>query len=192
MMPSKIVDACCLINLYASGRPEAMLRAFDDAFFLPDEVRAEALYIRRHDENDPSVLVPEAIDLSNVLRAGLIQECRVEGDAETRWFVDFAMELDDDGFEVTAFGQGFMSMAAPTLEFETLVKSGRLHHGGHPVARWMASNVSVKIDAAGNMKPDKEKSSDKIDIIVGAIMGLARAMQSDIGSNYEESGLMFA
>ena len=81
-------------------------------------------------------------------------------------------------------------MAAPTLEFETLVKSGRLHHGGHPVARWMASNVSVELDAAGNMKPSKKASANKIDIIVGAIMALGRAMVTDGGSVYERRGML--
>ena len=44
-------------------------------------------------------------------------------------------------------------------EFEKLLLGRRLHHGGNPVLRWMASNVTVKMDAAGNIKPDKGKSS---------------------------------
>jgi phage terminase large subunit-like protein len=75
--------------------------------------------------------------------------------------------------EMTEVGQGFMSMAAPTAELLRLVKSGQLWHGGHPVLRWMASNLSVRQDRAGNLKPDKEKSSDKIDGIAALCNALA-------------------
>ncbi len=91
-----------------------------------------------------------------------------------------ANELGEkDGFEVTGFGQGFLSMAAPTLEFERLILSGKLDHGGNPVLRWMAANAVVKYDEAGCMKPNKAKSSGKIDGIVCAVMALGRAMVQD-------------
>ncbi len=83
------------------------------------------------------------------------------------------------------FGQGFKDMTAPTKELEKLVISGRLRHGRHPVLRWMASHVSVEIDAAGNLKPSKKKSTDRIDGLAAAIMALGRSMvaeePSDIG-----------
>jgi phage terminase large subunit-like protein len=56
------------------------------------------------------------------------------------------------------------------------VISERLRHGGHPVLRWMADNVSVKQDPAGNLKPDKAKSTGRIDGIVATIMALGRAI----------------
>lgn len=83
--------------------------------------------------------------------------------------------LRDDGFEAFPFGQGFMSMAGPTKEFEEAVKGRRIRHGGNPVLRWHASNVVVRQDPAGNTKPDRTKSTEKIDGIVAAIMGFARA-----------------
>lgn len=86
-----------------------------------------------------------------------------------------ATELMADGFDVKAFAQGFISMAAPTKAFGDLVISGKLRHGDNPVMRWMASNVGVETDAAGNMKPSRTTSSEKIDGIVAAIMALARA-----------------
>lgn len=88
-------------------------------------------------------------------------------------------QLLEDGFDVIAFGQGFVSMAAPCKEFEERVLSGRLEHGNNPVLKWMASNVSVATDPAGNMKPVKPKRNSpyKIDGIVAAIMALGRAMQ---------------
>lgn len=59
--------------------------------------------------------------------------------------------------------------------------AGQLHHGGNPVLRWMASNVTVRTDVAGNIRPDKQNSTDKIDGIVALVMGLGRAM---LGGNW--------
>lgn len=89
------------------------------------------------------------------------------------------------------FGQGFASMSGPSKELERLILERKLAHGGHPVLTWMADNVVVREDPAGNIKPDKEKSSEKIDGIVALVMGLARAMahmQSGV-SVYESRGL---
>lgn len=87
-------------------------------------------------------------------------------------------QLMDDGFEVIAFGQGFYSMAAPCKEFEERVLSGRFEHGRNPILNWMAANVAVRTDPAGNMKPTKpdRNSPYKIDGIVAAIMALGRSM----------------
>ena len=100
-------------------------------------------------------------------------------------------QLMGDGFEVIPFGQGFASMSAPTKELEKLVISGQLKHGDNPVLTWMASNVCVETDAAGNLKPSKKKSTEKIDGIVALIMAIGRAMvrQEKPKSVYETRGL---
>ena len=53
----------------------------------------------------------------------------------------------------------------------------RIAHGGHPVLRWMMDNIFIKTDPAGNIKPDKEKSTEKIDGVVATIMALDRAIR---------------
>jgi phage terminase large subunit-like protein len=68
---------------------------------------------------------------------------------------EIVTNLQDHGLELVQFGQGFLSLAAPTGELERLVISRALWHGGHPVLRWNASNVAVRQDPAGNIKPDK-------------------------------------
>lgn len=99
--------------------------------------------------------------------------------------------LMEEGLTMVPFGQGFLSMASPTAEFEKMLIGRQMSHGGNAVLRWMASNVTVKQDPAGNLKPDKEKSSEKIDGIVAAIMGLGRAMlRPSGGSVYEERGIL--
>lgn len=100
-------------------------------------------------------------------------------------------ELMADGFTVVPFGQGFANMTAPTKEVERLLLAGKLRHGGNPVLRWMAANVSVRTDPAGNLKPDKEKSTERIDGIVAMTMAVGRALVNDDGrSVYEDRGLM--
>ena len=81
---------------------------------------------------------------------------------------------------VVQFGQGYASMSAPTKRLEQLVLSGELAHGGHPVLRWMANNVSLETDAADNWKPSKKKSRERIDGIVGTIMGLGIAGEAPV------------
>ncbi len=85
-------------------------------------------------------------------------------------------QLLGDGFEVVQFGQGFASMSAPTKRLEELVLGASLAHAGHPVLRWMASNVAVQQDAAGNIKPDRKASEEKIDGVVALVMALGRCM----------------
>ncbi len=101
-----------------------------------------------------------------------------------------AMELIDEGLMIVGFGMGFYSMATPMKEFERLLLSNKLNHGGNPVLRWMADNVSVKQDPAGNLKPDKATSQGKIDGIVAIVMALDRAMRhTETRSVYEERGI---
>jgi phage terminase large subunit-like protein len=86
-----------------------------------------------------------------------------------------ALELQDEDFPMFEFRQGMTSMAGPTREFLRLVSGQKLTHGGHPVLTWNATNFATRTDPAGNKKPDKEKSGDRIDGIVGLIMGIGRA-----------------
>ncbi|GLS79901.1 terminase large subunit [Paracoccus marinus] len=92
---------------------------------------------------------------------------------------EIVQHLQDEGINLVQFGQGFLSMAAPTAELERLAVSRLLWHGGHPVLRWNASNVAVRHDPAGNIKPDKERSSERIDGIVALCNALGRAMLRD-------------
>ena len=87
-------------------------------------------------------------------------------------------QLTDDCRTVVPFGQGYKDMSAPTKELGALVLSKRLRHGGNPVLHWMAGNVAVLQDAAGNFKPAKDKSADRIDGVVATIMALGRLMVS--------------
>ncbi|KEF04628.1 terminase [Streptomyces rimosus subsp. rimosus] len=73
--------------------------------------------------------------------------------------------------------QGFATMSPVLKEIQRLVLQGTpeapaLRHGGHPVTRWCVDNLAVTMDPAGNVKPDKANSGDKID----GVSALATAM----------------
>jgi phage terminase large subunit-like protein len=99
-----------------------------------------------------------------------------------RWRIeDLVKSLEDEGLtdvaaKLSPFGQGFKEMAPAFDEFETLLIDRKLRHGGSPVLRWQASNLIVQRDEAGNRKPDKRRSFDKIDGIVSLIMAVGVAM----------------
>ena len=106
-----------------------------------------------------------------------------------RWgATQLSTELLDEGFPLLQTGQGFATMSGPTKEFLRLVASGRYRHGGNPVARWQAGNLIVRTDPAGNLKPDKARSADKIDSIVAGIMALDRAIRHEAAADYAAAG----
>jgi len=76
------------------------------------------------------------------------------------------------------FGQGFKDMSTPTKELMKLALEGRIAHGGLPVLSWMMDNIHVRTDPAGNIKPDKEKSTEKIDGAVAMIMVLDKCIRN--------------
>jgi len=67
------------------------------------------------------------------------------------------------------FGQGYVSMTTPTEYLLRYIKAGTLQHGSHPITRWCAENLVCRPDPAGNIKPDKEKSAEKIDGISAGV-----------------------
>ena len=113
--------------------------------------------------------------------------------AVDRWNATHVIQnLEDNGLTMVPFGQGFASMSAPTKEFYRLLMEGKIIHGGHPVMRWMAGNVVVDTDPAGNIKVTKAKSKEKIDGIVAAIMALDRAVrhEGESRSVYDTRGII--
>ena len=84
-------------------------------------------------------------------------------------------QLHDGGMTVWPCRQTITALTGASKELERLLGERNLHHGGHPVLRWMADNVTVTSDSSGNIKPDKKKSTEKIDGIVALVMALAAA-----------------
>ena len=138
----------------------------------------------------------------NVIHYGFIEKFieelgkkyNIKGICFDRWgAVQMSQNLEGLGFEVIAFGQGYKDMSPATKELMKLVLEKKIVHGGHPVLRWMMDNIFVRTDPAGNIKPDKEKSTEKIDGAVALIMALDRAIRmgnDEGGSVYDNRGLL--
>ena len=112
-----------------------------------------------------------------------------------RWgAVQMVQNLENTGFTVVPFGQGFKDMSPPTKELMKLTLEKRIAHGGHPVLRWMMDNIYIRTDPAGNIKADKEKSTEKIDGAIATIMALDRAIRCGNDTEesvYDQRGLLF-
>ena len=99
-------------------------------------------------------------------------------------------QLTDEGFNMVKIGQGYKSMSPAVKEFETLLLKGEIQHGNNPVLNWNASNIVMDQDPAGNMKPAKNKSTQRIDGMVALIMATARAVLMS-GHSDDDCGVFF-
>lgn len=107
------------------------------------------------------------------------QKVRIEEIGYDPWGMqDMAPRLADDGFTMTPLSQTMNMLSPATKELERLIRARRLAHGGHPVMRWMFSNASARVDSAGRVKLDNNKSSEKIDGMDALVMGILCAAKS--------------
>lgn len=98
--------------------------------------------------------------------------------------------LRDGGLDVVEMGQGFASFSAPMKETERLILEGRISHGENPLLRWAVGALSVKQDAAGNIKPDRDKSTGRIDPFVALVMAVDAWSRDTRGESvYEDRGM---
>lgn len=118
---------------------------------------------------------------------------QIEEIGADRWnATQLATDLMSDGAAVVFVPQTYVGLGPAWRELEKLILERRLRHGGNPILRWMAGNVEVDMDAAGNQKPSKGKSSERIDGIVALDMAIGRAIVhlDEQPSAYEERGMI--
>lgn len=102
-----------------------------------------------------------------------------------------AQELQDThGITMVPIRQGYQSLSEPSKQVEKNILSRQYRHDGNPVMTWMVSNVVVDTDPAENIKPNKAKSRERIDGIVGLVMAQLRASLDAGPSVYDERGLL--
>ena len=106
-----------------------------------------------------------------------------------------AKKLNDDGFKAEPVRMVYSAMNEPMKELMGMVLQKKLEHYGDPILSWMAGNVAATTDSNGNIRPDKEKSKEKIDGIVAMIMALsvicAQPTLAQGGSVYSDRGIIF-
>ena len=136
-------------------------------------------------------------------------------------YIQLQIERDMDAFDVRSIGfdpwsavpltnklaeseapmvkvrQGFITMSPPLKELQRLLLKGslekpQLRHGGNPAVTWMVDNLAVAMDPAGNVKPDKARSAEKIDAVSALVTALSEAMtrEAPVKSAYEDGDLM--
>lgn len=191
----------CIAGLDLASRQDlaafVMLFRMDDGtykvlprFFVPEEAVRERSH-KDHVDYDTwarqgliTATEGDEIDYA-AIRQQIFEDAarfRIREIAYDRWgATQLVQDLQNEGLTVVPIGQGFASMASPTKELITLVRAKKFHHGGNPVLRWMADNMSLRQDPAGNLKPDKEKSSEKIDGLVSCCMALGRWIVGESG-----------
>jgi phage terminase large subunit-like protein len=92
-------------------------------------------------------------------------------------------DLQAEGFPLMKVRQGFQTMSPALKEVLRRMLRKELRHDGNPVMEWCVDNLAVAMDPAGNVKPDKASSADKID----GVSALCNAMSEAIGTAVEES-----
>ena len=96
-MPSAVIDACCLIDLLASGHAEAILRAAAFDWYVPVAVQGEVQFVRRQDPQQPGQTVAVAADFAPLISAAALRVCRPEDSRETTRFTQYAAIFRSDG-----------------------------------------------------------------------------------------------
>ncbi|HEY0839774.1 MAG TPA: terminase TerL endonuclease subunit [Vulgatibacter sp.] len=185
---SSTLDVTAMVHVFPDGEGDDRSYIIVPRFFIPKEAMRQRV---KRDRVPYDVWVREGLITATegdvidyrALRQAFDADAQKFAIAEVgydRWgATQFTQEIEEAGKTIVPIGQGFVSMSPPTKALMTLILQKRIKHGGNPVLRWMASNIAVAKDAAGNLKPAKDKSTEKIDGIVAAIMGLDRAMRNE-------------
>lgn len=131
----------------------------------------------------------------NFIRAkinDLSKKYRIQSIAYDRWGASqLVIDLQNDGATLDPFGQGFVSMNMPTKDLEIQIIGKNIIHDNNPCLNWCLSNVAIQEDPAGNIKPNKAKSTDRIDPIVALIMALGEYYSEDESESiYNERGII--
>jgi phage terminase large subunit-like protein len=153
--------------------------------YLPEEAvdnnirKSTVPFLQWHEQGFLTLTPGNVIDY-NWIKADIVKFMElynVKEIAFDRWnssqLVNDLMEL---GAPMVAFGMGYASMNAPMKELERRYLAGEIEHPNDPVLNWAMSNVVADQDPAGNIKPAKNKSTEKIDPAVALMMAIGRAM----------------
>jgi phage terminase large subunit-like protein len=179
---SSVSDLAAL-TLYADAGDHCRIASF---FFLPEETverRSEVdgvPYVRWIQEGHAIETPGNATDHEAIRRK--LNDLVEQGVSITRVGMDpwnaahLANLLADDGFQVEMIRQGYATLSGPAKELERRLLAGKIRHDGNPCMRWCVGNVATETDAAGNIKPSKAKSTERIDGVASLVMVLCLAI----------------
>jgi phage terminase large subunit-like protein len=108
-------------------------------------------------------------------------------------------DLVADGINMVKVRQGYLTLSPPLKQVQRLILSGLQSEPGiahhNPVMDWCVDNLAVTEDPAGNVKPDKAKSGEKIDGVAALVTAMSEAVadgERNTRSAYEDHGLLIA
>ena len=165
-------------------------------FFLPEAglarkaERDRADYVKWRDAGFLTLTEGNVVDHGAIVEhiVALGERYAVQEVAIDRWnSTAVNVRLQEEGFTVNQFGQGFASMAAPVKELKRAILSGAFRHGGNPVLRMCFGNVTVETDAAENEKFTKERARGRIDGAVASAMAIGRIIANEEGPSVYET-----
>jgi phage terminase large subunit-like protein len=161
------------------------LRMKNDAVAYDVWIRQGHLFTTPGDVVDQDAIRLKLLELAGIYK--IVEVCYDDWNA-----TQLQIDLQAEGLTVVPIRQGYKSLSAPMKDLEVLVMANQLSCNKHPAMRWCVANVSAATDPAGNIKPDKEKSRDRIDLLAALITAHARAMVApiDAGSVYESRGVL--
>lgn len=191
-------DLCAFALVFpdATGGLDVLLRVWTpEATLHARAMRDRADYVRWADDGYLTPTAGETIDFDQVELELLDLNRRFNITAVNydRWGSKMLRDhLEDAGLEIWEMGQGFASMSPPMKETARLVTDRRLRHGGNPVLRYACSGMKASVDPAGNVKPDRKRSTSRIDPMAALIMAVdayTRSLADSRPSVYAERGL---
>ena len=104
-----------------------------------------------------------------------------------------SVPMVEAGHRCVEIRQSYQTLSEPTKKVLELVARTGLHHGGHPVLRWHALSACTVTDGKDNVmfaKPDRERSTARIDGMAATVNALARAVvAANLTSVYETRGI---
>lgn len=186
---SNVSDITAFTLLFKDAQERIYVKPY---FWIPEEtynekIRKENVFYADWVERGFVRLTPGNVTDYDFIMADIVKiaaEHNIESIAYDRWnSSQMVINMQNEGFNMSPFGQGYGSMSSPTKEWEKMVLLQNLEHFQNPVLRWMMASVSLMRDPAGNIKPDKRKSSQKIDGVVAGIMAMGEMMTAMANQN---------
>ena len=92
-----MIDACCLIDLLASGRAEEILRTTSSIWHIPIAVQVEVIYLRQYDPSQAGVVITVPAELNPYRASGLLTLCQPDDPREQARFIHYAAQFRSDG-----------------------------------------------------------------------------------------------
>lgn len=188
---STIHDLSCLALFFPKKENERYHRLFVYSYCpednIPDRTKNDKAPYEQYEREGWLIGTPGEVIDYDFLEEEILR-CATEFDLR---FVNYdrynshqlVHHMIDEGIKMAPFGQGFRSMSAPTKEFHRMILSREIDHGKNKLLAWCASNVAIRLDPAENVKPDKDKSKERIDPIVAGIMAVGAYMQDEAGKD---------